>query len=240
MAVRLLCVDNAQGHDGLRWRMGADSQSINIVVGETLPGVGELVVSSPIEPEACFSVAAYAGGQEGSAISVCADTLPSPDLSTAQPGDAVEGGIYVGVITYQDGRSFHIISAAPSDISTFMQWGNANTLTGATSEDDGLLNQEAVLTNHDNGDSFAFYYCRDYESGGFNDFYLPAKNEIGLVYDNLKPTAFSGVTASIWSSTEVSSSNATYKSFNSGAFSSFFPKSNATSVKTLPVRRVPV
>ena len=40
------------------------------------------------------------------------------------------------------------------------------------------------------------HFCNDLTVGGFNDWYMPAKNEIEVCYFNLKPTTTSNVTYS--------------------------------------------
>src|SRR5690554_6272381 len=182
MAVRLTCIDNAQGHDGLRWRMGEDSESIDIVVGETPPGVGELIVSETFRPEACFSVCAFSGNDESDAAEVCAE-IGEADLSGAEIGEEVAGGIYTGVITYQDERAFHIITARES--SPPASWEVTGVVWGLDDLDDGKANTQLAITQGAPSGSIFDLAVNYVAPTGEDDWYLPATNEALLMLANL-------------------------------------------------------
>lgn len=237
MAVRLTCTDNASGHDGLRWRMGETPESVDIVVGETAPGVGELVVSAPIEPEACFSVVAYAGGDESAQASVCADTIVREDFSGVSVGDEAGGGIYAGTDTIS-GISYHIIAGKKSSESpTTLHWKVESTFTdGASSDEDGLANTQAMeaagIDDHP-----AAKYCINHEAGGFNDWHFPARNQVTLIYNALSSHpefSFSGF-STIWSSTQENASVAYGRTFSDGSESG---RTKASGGWVRPIRRV--
>ncbi|NIC05265.1 hypothetical protein [Billgrantia bachuensis] len=165
------------------------------------------------------------------------------DYSNAQIGDEIGGGIYAGTISYGDGRQFHIVAAKAAGEATDLAWGDYGAVTGATDDDDGYANQDLILSSFDNGNSHAFYHCRDYGAGGFPDWYLPARNEIALVKANLgeagHPEFTDAETPSPyrWSSTEYTDLYA-YHSRLSGTQGAFNGKNVGQRVR--PIRRVPV
>lgn len=165
------------------------------------------------------------------------------DFSAAQVGDYIGGGVYAGTITYADAREFHIV-AANADGEGSGEWGPHTVLIGATDPDDGVANQDAVLAYVEDAatEARAFANCRDYTGGGQDDWYLPARNELTLLYNNLLNHAeFADNKSSkqwTFSSTEYSTSDAYIRSFYNGGDTPH-DKDNITRLSR-PIRRVPV
>ncbi len=154
-------------------------------------------------------------------------------------GDYIGGGVYGG--THTDGtKSWHLIFAKQDGEADGPSWGNYGIATGATDPDDGLANQTLILTSFDNGDSDAFYHCRDYvDAEGNNDYYLPALNELKkaqALLDMSHAEFSTDLSAFRWSSTEDSSEYAYIRTFSydGGGVTS----KAGTSRRTRPVRRV--
>ncbi len=96
------------------------------------------------------------------------------------------------------------ISALPTDIGT----GSANT--------------NAIIAQNSNGSSAA-KLCRDYRGGGFEDWFLPSRDELKTVWDNLVADGegdYSGVggfaNSPYWSSSEYDENEAWYLHFATG------------------------
>jgi hypothetical protein len=120
-------------------------------------------------------------------------------------GDAFEGGFFAGLISHTaNGVATHALIVAPQatgasgtgyTITTNLQWKNANsTTTGTTSSFDGAANTAAMVTagiaSHP-----AANFCVNLSIGGFTDWYLPARYELDIAYENLKPTTTSNNTS---------------------------------------------
>jgi hypothetical protein len=120
-------------------------------------------------------------------------------------GDAFEGGFFAGLISHTaDGIPTHALIVAPRatgasgtsyTLTTNYQWKTANTTTtGATSSFDGAANTAAMVTagiaSHP-----AAQFCVNLSIGGFTDWYLPARYELDIAYENLKPTTGSNNTS---------------------------------------------
>jgi hypothetical protein len=105
-------------------------------------------------------------------------------------GDAYEGGFFAGFISHtDDGVATHGLIVAPSasgyNGKATLQWKTTNTTTaGATSDFDGAINS----ANMNNASHPAAQYCEGLTIGGYSDWYLPARYELDIAYENLKPT----------------------------------------------------
>jgi hypothetical protein len=117
-------------------------------------------------------------------------------------GDAYEGGFFAGLISHtDDGVATHALVVAPAatgasgggyTITTNLQWKTSNTTTaGTTSSFDGAAN----TANMSGGAHPAADFCTGLSIGGYSDWYLPARYELDIAYENLKPTTTSNNTS---------------------------------------------
>lgn len=107
------------------------------------------------------------------------------------PGTPFGGGYYFGRIKI--GADTYALIVAPKSAEKNLQYKISNTAdTGPSSLYDGQANSNAI------NDSYhpAAQYCRSYEGGGFNDWYLASRDEWEQVYRNLKPTTQDNDTSS--------------------------------------------
>jgi hypothetical protein len=112
------------------------------------------------------------------------------------PGDALEGGFFAGYISHtNDGVPTHALIVAPRatgatgtgyTLTTDLAWKTTNTTTaGTTSPFDGAANS----ANMNNASHPAAQFCEGLSIGGYSDWYLPARYELDIAYENLNPTA---------------------------------------------------
>jgi hypothetical protein len=116
-----------------------------------------------------------------------------------QIGDAYEGGFFAGYISHTaNGVATHALIVATRatgasgtgyTITANSRWQNPTSLTGATSPFDGVANT-ALMTN-----SPAANFCTGLTINGFSDWYLPARFELDIAYENLKPTTNGNTTS---------------------------------------------
>jgi hypothetical protein len=114
-------------------------------------------------------------------------------------GDAFEGGFFAGLISHTaDSVPTHALIVAPRatgatggdyTLTTNPQWQSTTSTTGATSPFDGAANT-ALMTNSPAAD-----FCTGLTINGFSDWYLPARFELDIAYENLKPTTDSNHTS---------------------------------------------
>jgi hypothetical protein len=114
-------------------------------------------------------------------------------------GLEAEGGFFAGLISHTaNSVPTHALIVAPRatgasgtgyTITTNLQWQSTTSTTGATSPFDGAANT-ALMTN-----SPAANFCTGLTINGFSDWYLPARYELDIAYENLKPTTDSNNTS---------------------------------------------
>lgn len=110
-----------------------------------------------------------------------------------QPGDT---GYVVG--------EFHGLIAATADQSSGIQWYNGDYIvTGATGTviGTGSANTDAIIAAQGSG-SYAASIARDYNGGGYTDWFLPSKDELNQLYVNREAIGGLETNGYYWSSTE--------------------------------------
>jgi hypothetical protein len=111
-------------------------------------------------------------------------------------------GYWLG--TAGDGTSKLIVAPASSQLGR--QWGSYGTVRNTTSTTDGVANT-TTLYSFGSAAHPAAYHAKSSTTGGYNTWYLPAKNELMTLYSNKPATPFSGSGNQFggyyWSSTEL-------------------------------------
>jgi len=143
-------------------------------------------------------------------VSLFVDGNGDNNLTIGQP---YQGGI----IAYIDSTGQHGLIAATADQSEGIQWYNGSYIvTGATGTaiGTGLTNTNTIIAAQGSG-SYAASIARDYNGGGYTDWYLPSKDELNLLYEN--KTAIGGFPDNYyWSSTENDNYGAWEQNFDNG------------------------
>lgn len=107
--------------------------------------------------------------------------------STTPPiGTFIEGGFVAGIMdTLNIGGERYLLLVSPKSYEANKQWSVNNGLGSvATSNWNGLENTTKLATSQ----FPAAKYCWDLVIDIYNDWYLPAIDELELIYRNLKPT----------------------------------------------------
>jgi hypothetical protein len=172
-------------------------------------------------------------------------TVPEGPALPTVIGEASNGGFYAGDIT--DGGNWYKLIVADIEADAYgLPWGDSGTdLSSAESGTNGPANTEAMRgsATHEAGN-----HCLDYRGGGFDDWYMPARDELAAIYQNLgldksPPADFqtSGQQAFdagyYWCSTQYSSSRAWIRRFSDG-FENYYGKDGVTGRRVRPVRRL--
>lgn len=115
-------------------------------------------------------------------------------------GGAYGGGFFAGQIsTAGNGIADYnlVIGPVASAQSSGERYKNVDTDTvGAASDINGPQNTADIVADGNSTVYPAGHFCNDLVTGGYSDWYMPAKNELEICYYNLKPTTDSNVTNS--------------------------------------------
>jgi len=156
-------------------------------------------------------------------------------IKTYKIGDKGPAG---GWIFYDNGsstRGWRYLEAAATDQSEEAVWGGDGAIASKSTAIEigaGKANTNKIIKVFGNG-SYAAKLCADYRGGGKNDWFLPSKNELNLMYTNLKAKGIGGFSdTDYWSSSEASEPYAWYQSFVDGS------KDNNTKTNRLYVRAI--
>lgn len=123
----------------------------------------------------------------------------TPKSEQISVGNTYQGGI----IFYIDGTGEHGLIAAPEDQSTIATWtnipnirANANGITVGT----GIQNTTTIINAQGSG-TYAATICYLLSLNGYDDWFLPSKNELSLLYQQ-KEAVGGFSTDYYWSSSE--------------------------------------
>ena len=138
-----------------------------------------------------------------------------------------------GIVAYIDGSGIHGLIAATADQSTGIQWYNGSyVVTGAagTAIGTGQANTTAIVTIQGTG-SYAAQLCNDLIVSGYDDWFLPSKDELNKLY--LNKVAIGGFADYLyWSSSEGNAYYAWFQYFNDG-FQYDYLKYNTSRVRAV-------
>lgn len=173
--------------------------------------------SSPIQLTGLTNGTSYtftvvATNSTGNSIPSSASNSVTPVTDTIGSGNN-SIGYWLG--TAGDGVSKMYV--APKSTERAVAWGSYGSVRGTTSTTNGISNTNtlyargsAITTGHP-----AAYYAKVLSTGGYNTWYLPAKDEIATCWTNRLATPFSTansfLNAAYWSSTEDTNNNAWYQ-----------------------------
>lgn len=186
-----------------------------------------------------YAVATYLGNEWRITESKSIVASPAPSAI----GEFFQGGYYVGNMDI-DGDTYAIIFA-PDTADVLLKCKTvASATTGTTSHVDGWANTlamvgtEALRLQHP-----AAAYCRAYDGGGFDDWYLPARNELLLPWTNRASLAQLNMgkdATPVWSSTQNASNigNSWDRRFSDGAEGNVVSKTSNCRVR--PARRLKI
>lgn len=155
--------------------------------------------------------------------------MVSPETPPDCPniGDVcADGTVYAGLSP--DGNVKMYTTA--SDLGT-SRWASAGEVTGFTSNTDGDSNTVGLSTfpsavTYDASDT-----CYNSTANGRSDWYLPARDELLVLYTNRVAIGNFNLTANYWSSSENTSNNAREVNFASGATTNLNKNTNILNIR---------
>ena len=133
-----------------------------------------------------------------------------PAIGAQWPG---QGGVNAGLMRGENGKpDYYLIISSDESGTASLAWGSYGIeIDGANFEFDGLANTTALLKA--DSDHPAAQFAAGVMIEGHNDYYLPARRELALMYANC-PELFEQDWH--WSSTQYSAGNAWIVDFEDG------------------------
>lgn len=163
-------------------------------------------------------------------------------------GELYGGGIVVAVWNSTEGGAQHGLIVSLTNLSTGILWTTSDNYyttvpaPGAKSTTDGLTNSNAIVAQAGAGTGYAAGLCRAYSGGGYNDWYLPATEELYLCYLQKAIIKFMlgdtdcFQTVKYWTSTEIDNGYVWLTNLSDGSLTSVAKYYN-NSVHVRAVRR---
>lgn len=160
------------------------SKSSGIVAGEVITYSAPAVAADTPITLSITAVDSMGGVSPAKTASVNISAVPSA------PGTPFGGGYYVGRLKV-GGVSYALIVSprAQGEGGPFTVQDDGNPPWPGLSTWDGLANTNAMTTGTTGGGHPAANFCKNLTIGGFTDWALPAKDQLEVLYRNLKPTA---------------------------------------------------
>ena len=152
-------------------------------------------------------------------------------------GQFYQGGViayifHVGDPGYIAGQTHGLIVATSNQKYETKWWNGKYTNTGATggSIGTGSNNTNLIIASQGFG-YYAAILCRNYNGGGYTDWYLPSKDELNKLYLN-KSEIGGFLNSTYWSSTEAGINLAWCQNFNDGS-TSYYSKPMSYAVRAV-------
>jgi hypothetical protein len=145
-------------------------------------------------------------------------------------GDTGPGG---GIVFYITDGGVHGLEAAPVD-QTASAWGCSGTAIAGTSTAVGTGQANTALIVAGCADVGTAAKVADaYSIGSFDDWYLPSKDELALLYPHKKDFVDEFIDSEYSSSSESSNDDAWYQNFLSGGTQNSYLKSDIAQVRAI-------
>jgi hypothetical protein len=131
-----------------------------------------------------------------------------------------------GIIFYDAGtvvNGWRFLETAPSITETTVTWGgNGSNVYGTqTTAGTGKQNTQLIVTalNQTGETGKAAQICKDLVYNGYNDWFLPSRDELGYMFDNLKLKGLGGFgDGEYWSSSQYNNNYAWFQYFHVESF----------------------
>lgn len=133
---------------------------------------------------------------------------PQPETEREPGARQPDGTVYAGTLA---GIIYLTLAEDQGDFPWSSSWSNA----GADSDSDGQANTRTILGLYDGNIYPAAEACAELDAHGLADWFLPARDELNLLYERQEEIGGFGA-GYYWSSTESSFNNAIAQRFSDG------------------------
>lgn len=178
---------------GICWNTSPNPTTANNTLSGGTGTASFVSVMSSLPVNTTYYVKAYATNSTGTGYG------NEVTFATAYLIGELFGG---GRVFYVDNTKIHGLIVALTDQAAGAQWAGTFTSPNAYSYTNGVSNTNKIIALL--GTSNAAGACRTYTGGGFSDWYLPARDELGILYSQ-RNVMNNYNTYYYWSSTESTS-----------------------------------
>jgi hypothetical protein len=124
-----------------------------------------------------------------------------PPARTYNIGDTGPAGGIVFYDRFSNAGGWRYLEAAPQETEQELAWGKFVNFDGTTTAIGGGRKNTELVVQAEKNLVTAARFCADLEYGGYDDWFLPSKDELDLIYKNLKAKGLGGFSSDIyWSS----------------------------------------
>lgn len=162
--------------------------------------------------------ARFTGAVKGSSAYGTVNFTTATSFIPTTPGTPFGGGLYAGQITEDDGITYAIIVAPKAqggEASGTLAWKTTQTATTGTDSLNNGFNNTAAMVAAGISLHPAAQFCKGLSINGYTDWYLPAKDELNLIYTN-RGSLDAFVQNYYWSSTQTPSDSSWFQGFSNG------------------------
>jgi hypothetical protein len=150
------------------------------------------------------------------------DAAGQPTASAAPVYKVGDTGPAGGLIFHDKGTNsggWRYLEAAPAETEAKLKWFTTVAFFGTKTDlGTGKANTQVIIADFSQGVPEAALHCSELEYNGFKDWFLPSKDELNLMYINLKRRNIGGFAGDwYWSSSEQSRGTAYNQNFNDGS-----------------------
>jgi uncharacterized repeat protein (TIGR02543 family) len=147
-------------------------------------------------------------------------------------GDTGPAGGKIFYVKSVPSDGWRYLEASPADLAYYTTWGVADEDVPGTALGIGTGQQNtAAIVNKYGGGSYAANHCDNYVYGGFNDWFLPSKDELKEMCEERSSVGISSDNRWYWSSSQFSNTNSWYQSF--AGFGGVNPKSTSRYIRAV-------
>jgi hypothetical protein len=180
--------------------------SRNVPNGATIAALTERY--APASSGAIAGGTARSGVSGGTAAQAQVPTAPAaPPTPVYKIGDEGPAGGIIFFDKFSNAGGWRYLEAAPKETEQSFPWGSAWAVYDTTiAIGAGKNNTELILAEMKKNGIFvtAAQFCGDLEYGGYDDWFLPSRDELNLMYENLKAKGLGDFTSDLyWSSSDV-------------------------------------
>jgi hypothetical protein len=179
----------------------ADTGGLSITSYTVTSSTGGITATGSVSPititgltnGTTYTFTVTATNDSGTGLSSSPSNSVTPSAGPAI-GDPLGGGYYAGQINVSGTTYNLIVSPRSSGEASSKTWGTYLVTTGITSPINGPTNSSSLAAL--GADYQAAIFCEGLNIGGYSDWYMPARNELEVLYYFLKPTTGNNNTAS--------------------------------------------